>query len=495
MIARGGVVSLRDLTQIALDTCSKAGASYADIRIVTVKDQDITVRKGSIDVLNYSAVTGFGIRTIAKGGWGFAGSFDPNPDEIRRVAELSVRIAKASGSTRKSPVRLVDVDAIEDTYETPIKNDPFDVPIEEKLQVLQEAERRLREAGSYIKVSQADYRAHCEDKVFASLEGAYIKQRIVFCGGGMSLVAASSGIPPQTRSYPGSFRGDFSTQGHEYFEEIDLLGNVDKTLEEVDQLLAAPAVPQERTTILLDGHQLELQIHESCGHPTELDRVLGTEAAYAGTSFLTPDLLGELQYGSEHVTMTSDCTLKGGLGTFGYDDEGVKAKRVDLVKDGLFVGYQSSRETSALIGIDESSAGMRADSPQRIPLIRMVNINLEPNGWKRDEIIEDTKNGILMSTNKSWSIDDKRLNFQFGTEIAWEIKNGELTRVLRNPTYTGITPEFWGSMDASSGDDWRLWGTPNCGKGQPAQVMYVGHGCGTARFHNVRVGIDQEGGK
>ena len=484
---------MRDLTQLALETCSNEGASYADIRIVTVKDQDITVRKGNIDVLNFSAVTGFGIRTIANGGWGFAGSYDLNPDEIRRVSQLSVRIAKASGSTRKEPVVLADVDAIEDKYETSVKKDPFEVPLEEKLEILQEAEKRLREAGSYIKSSQSDYRAHSEDKVFASLEGAYIEQKIVFCGGGMSLVAVKSGVPPQTRSIPGSFRGDFSTQGHEYFEKIDLLGNVDTALKEVNELLDAPACPSGRNTILLDGHQLELQIHESCGHPTELDRVLGTEAAYAGTSFMTPDLLGNLHYGSEHVTLTADSTLSGGLGTFGYDDEGVKSKRTELVKDGLFVGYQSSRETAALLGLEASSAGMRADSPQRIPLIRMVNINLEPNGWKRDEIIEDTKDGILMSTNKSWSIDDKRLNFQFGTEIAWEIKNGEITRVLRNPTYTGITPEFWGGMDASSGDDWRLWGTPNCGKGQPGQVMYVGHGCGTARFHNVRVGIDQGG--
>jgi TldD protein len=480
---------LRDLTQRALETCSSEGASYADIRIVTVKDQDITIKNGNIDVLNLSTIKGYGIRVIANGGWGFAGSYDFDSKEVERVAKLAVRIGKASGSTRKTPVELAEIKAVEDRYETRVKKDPFSIPVEEKLEVLGTAEKRLGEGSDLIKVSQSDYRAHQEDKIFSSLEGAYIEQKIIFCGGGFTVRAVAPGIPPQFRSYPGSFRGDFATRGHEYFEELDLLGNVEKTLNEVIELTKAESCPTERTTLLLDGHQLELQIHESCGHPTELDRALGTEAAYAGTSFMTPDQLGKLQYGSEHVTMTSDCTLEGGLGTYGYDDEGVKARRINLVENGIFIGYQSSRETAAQLGLDGSSAGMRADSPQRIPLIRMVNINLEPNGWKRDEIIEDTKNGILMSTNRSWSIDDKRLNFQFGTEISWEIKNGEITRILRNPTYTGITPEFWGSMDASSEDDWRLWGTPNCGKGQPAQVMYVGHGCGTARFHDVRVGI------
>ncbi|MCK5239164.1 MAG: TldD/PmbA family protein [Candidatus Thorarchaeota archaeon] len=484
---------MRDLTNKALETCSSEGASYADIRIVTVKDQDITIKKGNIDVLNLSTIKGFGVRVIANGGWGFAGSYDLDSKEIERVAKLAVRIGKASGSTRKEPLKLVDVEVVEAKYETKVKKDPFSVPVEEKLEVLQTAEQRLAKGGEMIKVSQSDYRAHQEDKVFASLEGAYIEQKIIWCGGGISVRAAAPGIPPQFRSYPGSFRGDFASRGQEHFDSLDLVANVDNTLNEVMELTKAEACPTERTTLLLDGHQLQLQIHESCGHPTELDRALGTEAAFAGTSFMTPDQLGNMKYGSEHVTMTADCTLEGGLGSYGYDDEGVKAKRVELVKDGLFLGYQTSRETAAQLGLDYSSASMRADSPQRIPLIRMVNINLEPTGWKRNEIIEDTKDGILMSTNRSWSIDDKRLNFQFGTEIAWEIKNGEITRVLRNPTYTGITPEFWGSMDASSKDDWRLWGTPNCGKGQPVQVMYVGHGCGTARFHNVRVGIDEGG--
>ncbi|NHJ83861.1 MAG: TldD/PmbA family protein [Asgard group archaeon] len=484
---------MRDLTELALETCSKEGATYADIRIVTIKDEDISVKKGNIDALNLSTEKGFGIRTIANGGLGFAGSYEITPDEIKRVAKLAVRIAKASGSTRKNPIKFVDVDVVEDDYKTTIKKDPFKVSTEDKLEIMMEVDKRLSEFDpEVIKLTQVDFRGHQEDKIFASSEGSYITQLITFCGGGFSATAITPGSQPQRRSFPGSFRGDFSTKGYEHFEELNLLDNVEKTAKEAIDLTQAKSCPTEKTTLLIDGHQLMLQIHESCGHPTELDRVLGTEAAYAGTSFMTPNLLGKLQYGSKYVNMTADCTLTGGLGTFGYDDEGVKAKRTPLVKEGLFVGYQSSRETAAIIGLKESSAGMRADSPQKLPLVRMVNINLEPGDWSRDEVIAETKKGILMSTNRSWSIDDKRLNFQFGTEIAWEIIDGEIVGIIRNATYTGITPEFWGSMDAHSKDDWKLLGTPNCGKGQPGQVMYVGHGCGTARFNNVRVGVVKE---
>ncbi len=481
---------MKDIAEFALDKCRDLGATYADIRIVSVKDEDISVKLGNISVLELREVIGFGVRCLADGGFGFAGSYNLSKNEVRRVAELAVRIAKASGSTRKTPVELVDEKAVVDDYATPFKKDPFKVPIEEKVDLLMEVDKRLGEHNpGIIKFTNADYRGHSEDKIFSSTDGAYITQKIVFCGGGFSCMAISPGSPPQRRSYPGSFRGDFSTSGYEFFESRKLLENVERVADEAIALTTAKQCPTEKATVLLDGHQLMLQIHESCGHPTELDRVLGTEAAFAGTSFMTVDLLNSLQYGSEHVTIVADSTSPGGLGTFGYDDEGVKAKRVELIKNGLFVGYQSSRETAALIGLKESSGGMRADDPQKLPLIRMVNINLEPTDWKRNEIIEDTKNGILMSTNKSWSIDDKRINFQFGTEIAWEIKNGEIGELIKNPTYTGITPEFWGTMDASSKDDWRVWGTPNCGKGQPGQVMYVGHGCGTARFHNVRIGI------
>ncbi|MBT9160737.1 MAG: Metalloprotease TldD [Dehalococcoidia bacterium] len=255
------------------------------------------------------------------------------------------------------------------------------------------------------------------------------------------------------------------------------------------ELLAAPQCPSRVTTLIIDGSQLALQVHESCGHPIELDRVFGTEASYAGTSFLTPEKLGNFRYGSDVVNIVADATVPGGLGTFGFDDEGVAAQRIPIVKDGIFVGYLTSRETAARLD-QQSNGTMRASGWNRIPLVRMTNINLEPGGWRFENLIADTDEGIYIETNRSWSIDDKRLNFQFGTEIGWEIKNGKLGGIIKNPTYTGITPQFWGSCDAVCDKaHWRMWGTPNCGKGEPSQMMHVGHGTAPARFREIRVGV------
>ena len=223
----------------------------------------------------------------------------------------------------------------------------------------------------------------------------------------------------------------------------------------------------------------------------------GTEASFAGTSFLTPEKLRSFRYGSDIVNITADATIPGGLGTFGWDDEGVPAQRVPIVRNGLFVGYLTSRETTQQLremagdGTPETSGGaMRADGWNRIPLIRMTNINLEPGEWDFEDLIADTDEGIYMEMNKSWSIDDKRLNFQFGTEIAYQIKNGRLGQMYKNATYTGITPQFWAGCDAiCSGKHWNVWGTPNCGKGQPSQAAHVGHGTAPARFRNVQVGL------
>ncbi|HEY8806045.1 MAG TPA: TldD/PmbA family protein, partial [Candidatus Limnocylindria bacterium] len=271
----------------------------------------------------------------------------------------------------------------------------------------------------------------------------------------------------------------------------DFVQHAPRIADEAVALLGAKQCPQDiRTSVILSSNQLMLQCHESCGHPIELDRALGTEAAFAGTSFLTPDRLGSFRYGSEHVNIAIDATRKGGLGTFGYDDEGVPATEGWAVKDGIFVGYLMSRETAAAMGTT-SNGTMRADGWARLPLIRMTNVSVMPGtAGTLEDLIADTDDGIYMDTNRSWSIDDRRLNFQFGTQVGWEINNGKRGAMLRNPTYTGITPEFWGSCDAvCSESEWVMWGTPNCGKGQPGQVGHTGHGAAPARFRNVRVGV------
>ncbi len=477
-----------DFGRKGLEEASKAGVSYADIRIGEILDERLTVKNGVPEETNLLQTKGFGIRVMMAGAWGFASSVDMTRREVTQVAQKAAAIAKASGKVKKMNVSLETVQHRKDRYSTPMKKNPFEIPLEEKMEMLMDAERAIASHSPLIKVSYAFFRALRENKLFMSTEGAEIRQQVNWCGGGSMAVAIKNG-EVQRRSYPSSFRGNFATSGYEFFESLELIRHAEQLGKEAVQLLSAERCPSATTNLIVIGDQLALQIHESCGHPTELDRALGMEADYAGTSFLTPDKLGKFRYGSKAVNIVADATVPGGLGTFGYDDEGTPAKRVYLVKDGMFVGYQSSRETASLLGLTESSGGMRADSPLALPLIRMTNINLLPGSWKAEELVEDTKEGMLMQTNRSWSIDDKRLNFQFGAEIGWTIKQGSRERLIRNPTYTGMTPEFWGSCDAVSRDDWMMWGTPNCGKGVPGQVMYVGHGCGTARFRKVRVGL------
>ncbi|HKZ93976.1 MAG TPA: TldD/PmbA family protein [Candidatus Bathyarchaeia archaeon] len=477
-----------ELGKTVLEAAGRNGASYADVRIGEIFDEHVTVKKGLPDEVSLRQAGGMGVRVIVDGAWGFAGSIFLNKKEAMQTTKTAVSIAKASAKLKKKNVKLTSQKASKDKYTAPMRKDPFKIPLEEKIEVLLAAERIIATQSDLIKSSSAFFRAFRENKLFMSTEGAEVNQQVTWCGGGLEAVAVKNG-EVQRRSFPASFRGNFSTSGYEFFESLVLPDHAKQVGSEVVQLLDAEKCPSTDADLILTGDQLALQVHESCGHPTELDRALGMEADYAGTSFLVPDELGRLKYGSESVNIVADATVSGGLGTFGYDDEGTPATCVNLIKDGLFVGYQTSRETAAELGLKQSSGGMRAMSTTALPLIRMTNINLLPGSWKADEIIEDTKNGVLMMVNRSWSIDDRRLNFQFGTEIAWEIKNGSKGKLLKNPTYTGMTPIFWGSCDAVSKNDWKMWGTPNCGKGVPGQVIYVGHGCSTARFRKTRVGV------
>jgi TldD protein len=479
-----------DFGTIALREAEKGRASYADVRISEILNENLTVKNGEPEAVTFSQEKGFGVRVVVNGAWGFAGSVDINLEEIKRTVKRAIGIAKASASLKKKNVALSREKAERGKYSTRFKEDPFEVSLAEKLDVLIHAGRVLKDHSSLIKASYANYRGFKENKLFMNSEGAKISQQITWCGGGLSAIAVEGG-EMQVRSYPSAFRGDFATSGYEFFEGLELVDHAKRLGQELLKLFDAQKCPSEEMDLIVCGDQLALQIHESCGHPTELDRALGTEADYAGTSFLTPEKLGKFRYGSGNVNIVADATAANGLGTFGYDDEGTRAKRVHLIKEGIFANYQSSRETAAELKLKESSGGMRADSPLALPIIRMTNINLLPGDWKTEEIVEDTQEGILITTNKSWSIDDRRINFQFGTEIGWKIKNGSREGMIRNPTYMGVTPQFWGSCDAVSKDDWKMWGTPNCGKGVPGQVMYVGHGCGTARFCKVRVGLMQ----
>jgi TldD protein len=270
---------------------------------------------------------------------------------------------------------------------------------------------------------------------------------------------------------------------------LALIEEAERTGREAVELLAAPECPSEVTTLVLDSGQVELQIHESVGHPIDLERVLGMEEAYAGSSWLKPEDRGKVRYASPLVSITADASLAGGLGTFGYDDEGVPAQRTPVIVDGIFENFLTNRETAPVVG-QSSNGTSRADGWSHLPLIRMTNISIEPREGTLADIIGDTDDGLFMATNQSWSIDDKRINFQFGCEIAWRIHKGKLTQMYKNPNYTGITPEFWGSCDAVGGrEGWTVWGTPNCGKGQPGQVGRVGHGTAPARFRDVQVGV------
>ncbi|MCP4535618.1 MAG: TldD/PmbA family protein [Chloroflexi bacterium] len=485
---------MRELTDRALNLAQVQGATYADMRIVRRETQMISVKNGVVQGLELDVTRGFGVRVITDGAWGFASSHLVTPDEVDRVTALAVQIAKASALAKIEDVNLGPPEVHEGVYRTPVEIDPFAVPLNDKVSLLLDADKEARSVQG-VNVAQSSLAFIRENKTFASTEGSYIEQEIFESGLGLVAVAVSAG-EMQKRSYPNSFGRHQGTGGYEFVQQWDLVSNARRMGEEAVALLSAPQCPSGVTTLILDGPQLGLQIHESCGHPIELDRVFGTEAAFAGTSFLTPEKYGTFRYGSDIVNLTADAVTPTGLGTYGYDDEGVPAQSTDIIKNGMFVGYLTSRETASQLrrihpdAPARSNGTMRADGWNRIPLIRMNNVSLQPGEWTLDDLIADTDDGIYMITNKSWSIDDKRLNFQFGTELAYQVKNGKLGQMYKNATYTDITPKFWGNCDAiCNADHWHVWGTPNCGKGQPGQVAHTGHGAAPTRFRNVQVGV------
>ena len=475
---------MADTADVVLDAATAAGAAYCDCRVVERTIQSVTVKNGRVNNVGQSEDGGCGVRVLVDGAWGFAGTQRTDTAALEECVRLAVRIARASARTAVAPVQLAPAAAVTATYATPVRIDPFAVSLGDKIALLLAADAALDVPG--VTTRQGSLAAIRRHQLFASSEGSRIVQTITETGGGLDATATGEG-EVQTRSFPNSFGRQQLTAGWEAVEEMDLAGSAPRVAEEAVALLTADLCPAGTMTLILDATQAALQVHESCGHPTELDRVLGYEAAYAGTSFLMPEMRGSFRYGSDAVTISADATSPRGLGTFGYDDEGVPAQRTVLIDRGIFSGYLSSRETASQLGL-ASGGTVRAESWNRLPMIRMTNINLEPGESSLEEMIATTERGVYLETNRSWSIDDRRLNFQFGTQLGWEIRGGRRVRMVRNPLYSGSTPVFWGSCDAVAGpDEWRMYGVVNCGKGQPSQVMHVGHGAAPCRFRNVAV--------
>ncbi len=465
--------------QAALD----AGARYADARVMHRRYESMSARNGEIEELSQDESAGLGVRALVGSSWGFSAVPDLSDAAARAAGTRAARIAAASVRVPGPATDLVAAGAATGTWASPCVSDPLAVALSDKGDLLTHATKTAHDAGA--DVADGLYQIWDTRKWLVSSEGHRVEQHIRECGGGISATVVGEG-ETQRRSYP-SYRGQYGTRGWELVDELDLGAHAGRIAEEARALLTAPACPAGETTLILGGEQMALQIHESVGHAIELDRILGWEAAFAGTSWLDLAQLGTLRYGSELMNVTIDPTIPGALGSFGFDDEGTPAARRDAVREGRWVGVLAGRDSAAVAGLDYAGS-VRADGWARLPMVRMTNVGLEPGPHTLDEMIAATDDGVYMDLNRSWSIDDKRLNFQFGCEIGYEVKNGRLGRMLRNPTYTGIGPLFWRSMDMLSGET-IAWGTPNCGKGQPGQIGHTGHPAAPARFTGVRVGV------
>jgi len=482
---------MKQIANWALNVATMRGATYADARVVSQRSRALTTKNGKVGSASDSESVGMSVRVIADGAWGFAASEDLSRFGVEATAARAVEIARASGQVKQHDVRLAPEKPVTAEWTTPYAIDPFTISVEENIALLLNVDSELC-AVAGITLAETNLNFNREEQWFVSSEGADIHQTKYSTGAGYTAYAFA-GNEIQKRSYPNSYGGQWQNKGYELIEELKLAQNARRIAEEAVALHHADQCPEGAFDIILDSSQLGLQIHESIGHPIELDRVLGMEANFAGTSFLTLDKLRTLRYGSEMVNVVADARQEHGpgLGTFAYDDEGVPAQCTPIITNGLFTGYLSSRETAHTIGENRSGGTARAEGWNRLPMIRMTNISLLPGRQPLtlEQLIASTDHGILMQTNRSWSIDDRRYNFQFGCEIGWEIKHGKRVRMVKNPSYSGITTEFWNSLDAiCSHDEWTLWGTPNCGKGQPQQVMGTGHGAAPSRFRGIKVG-------
>jgi TldD protein len=474
----------KDLAQEALSAARDAGADYADARFLRMKRQNLQTEDVRVSGISDSEEFGFGVRAIAKGSWGFAGSGIVTKQEVQKVARQAVAIAKASAIAMKKPVSLVPEPKRVASFKTPYTIDPFTVGIGQKVGLLLEINRELLKNPG-VKKAEGFMIFKKDERLFASSEGSLLESEVVTSAVGYQATAVGEGDAKVRTNYPPPM-----TKGWEHINAQDLLANATRVADQAVQHLHARECEEGKKTLILDPQNLALTIHESVGHATELDRVLGYEESLAGRSFATPDLLNNLEYGSHEVSFVADNTLLHGLATHGFDDDGVEGQMWFIVNEGLFKGYSTSREVAGEIGWKRSTGGCRADHWGSIPIVRIPNLSLAPGKkpMSLDDLIHDVKDGIFIEGRGSFSIDQMRCNFQFGGNAFWEVKDGKITRMLKNVTYQSMTTEFWNSCDAVA--DERFWvqdGIMNCGKGDPVQVSQMTHGASPARFRNITV--------
>jgi len=479
---------MNDIAQAAVEAALKAGADYADARIQRVSREEMVLKNGVLERADAPEEFGIGVRVLRDGAWGFAAA-PAAPGEMRDVApgvaRRAAKCARDVAPARLTAVALAPEGAHVAEYATPVEEDPFRVPLQEKLDLLRAADRALAGRDEVV-VRAASLSLRRAEQWLATSEGSAVHQVQLRSGAGIHASAATAG-EVETRSYPNAFGGNYRAAGWEHVRGLDLPGHASRVRDEAIALCYAEPCPAGRRTLLVGGAQLMLQIHESVGHPNEIDRVFGHEVDLAGSSFATPEKLGTFVYASPIVSFVADSTVPGGLDTRGYDDEGVESGRWYVVRDGIFVGYHTGREWAERVGEARSRGAMRAESWYAPPIVRITNLSLLPGSWELEDLIADTEDGaILADTVKMWSIDERRQTFQFTCEIGWEIRGGKLGSLLRRPTYQGDTSEFWRSCDAICNErHWQLWGVPNCGKGNPMQVAEMSHGAAPARFRGV----------
>jgi TldD protein len=482
---------MKDLADVALNTARQKGASYADIRMVRTRNNSVITREKRVENVTNTESYGFGVRVLVDGAWGFAASSKVEREEIARVTERATSIAKANRSIMRNRISLVPVEKYPDAkYITPVERDPFDVPLSEKADYLLKVNAealKIKGPGPMFVNSNMFFTK--EEKYFASTEGSYIEQTLIRSWPSFTVTS----VDPKTgRFEQRTSLGSPAGKGYEVVAEYDLVNEVPLAAEQAIQKHTAKPVEPGRKDLVLHPTHLWLTIHESIGHPTELDRVLGYEANFAGTSFATREKLGNFQYGSKFVNIKGDKIQKDGLATCGWDDDGVKTISWDILKDGVLVNYQTVRDNAGIIGLKHSHGAAYADSWGSVAFQRMPNVSLQPASGNAnisaDDLIADVKDGIYIEGDGSFSIDQQRYNFQFGGQVFWEIKNGKKTGLLRDVAYQSRTPDFWNSCDGvGSKEHYSLGGSYFDGKGEPGQINAVSHGCPPARFRRVNI--------